>query len=122
MDSLYSDKTEKLENNKTDQGKGKLDAYWLSMSLVSLSTAFIMAWFEGNFLSPKKQKKENGVKYQDVTGEKSDHLQKLNSLTFEDTGDAAGLYFGLGMMTPRAWIKPTTASVGCSRLGGNTCL
>lgn len=96
MDSFDSDKTEKLENNKIDQGKGKLDAYWLSMSLVSLSTAFIMAWFEGNFLSPKKQKKENGVKYQDVTGEKSDHLQKLNSLTFKDTGDPAGLYLGLG--------------------------
>jgi len=32
------------------------------MSLVSLSTAFIMARFEGSFLSPEEQKRQDGGK------------------------------------------------------------
>lgn len=92
------------------------------MSLVSLSTAFIMAWFEGNFLSPKKKKKENGVKHQDVTGEKSDHLQKLNSLTSEDTGDPAGLYLGLGHDGSKGVDKTHNRRCGMLQVGGKYML
>lgn len=62
------------------------------MSLVSFSTAFIIVWVEGNLLSPEKTGKQREV----IKQMRSEMIQVLESLTFEDTGDPAGLHLSLG--------------------------